>query len=79
MLTPLMLALALSGPVTTPLHAQSASVMPVGAVIRDRSAAVPGEAVREVCYRGAPTGSNVRQDLCRLVPVERVTGRSARR
>lgn len=79
MLTPIMLALALSGPVAAPVHAQSASAMPVGGVVRDRSAVAPGEAAREVCYRGKPTGSNVTQDLCRLVPVERVVARTARR
>lgn len=79
MLTPLILALALLGPVAAPLHARSASSMPVGAVVRDRSAAEPGVATREVCYRGKPTGSNVTQDLCRLIPVEPRTERSARR
>lgn len=79
MLTPLFLSVALSGPVAAPLHVQSASSMPVGALVRDRSAVEPGVATREVCYRGKPTGSNVTQDLCRLVPVEPRTERSARR
>lgn len=73
------LILALSGPVTTPLHAQSASAMPIGHVVRDRSAAAAGEPVREVCYRGKRTGSNVIEDLCRLVPVEVAKPQTARR
>ncbi|MGH7027312.1 hypothetical protein [Brevundimonas sp.] len=77
MLTAALLALALSGPVAAPLHVQSASSMPVGGVVRDRSAGAPGEATREVCHRGKPTGSNVTQDLCRQVPVARATERSA--
>lgn len=79
MLTPLLLALTLSGPVAAPLHAQSASAMPVGGVIRDRAAVGLGETAREICHRGRPTGSNVRQDLCRLVPVERTPAKTARR
>lgn len=71
MLAPLLLILSLSGPVAAPLHVQSASAMPVGGVVRDRSAPAPGEATREVCHRGQRTGSNVTQDLCRLVPAER--------
>lgn len=69
MLVSLILVLNLSGPVAAPVHAQSASAMPVGAVVRDRSAVEPGTTVREVCYRGKPTGSNVTQNLCRMVPV----------
>lgn len=79
MLASLFLALTLSGPVAAPVHAQSASAMPVGHVVPDRSAAAPGQATREVCHRGKRTGSNVRQDLCHLVPAEAATRRSARR
>lgn len=79
MLAPLLLVLTLSGPVAAPLHAQSASVMPVGGVVRDRSAVTPGEATREVCHRGKRTGSNVTQDLCRQVPLEWKPTRTARR
>lgn len=79
MLAPLFLVLTLSGPVAAPLHAQSASAMPVGRVVLDRSAVAPGEPTREVCHRGKRTGSNVTQDLCRLVPVETRDEGSTRR
>ena len=79
MLASLFLALALSGPVAAPVHAQSASAMPVGHVVPDRSAAAPGQATREVCHRGKRTGSNVTQDLCRQVPVKPTSARTARR
>lgn len=79
MLVSLFMVLTLSGPVAAPVHAQSASAMPVGGVVRDRSAPAPSEATREVCYRGKRTGSNVTQDLCRQVPVEPTSARTARR
>lgn len=79
MLASLLMVLTLSGPVAAPVHAQSASSMPVGHVIRDRSAVAPGEAIREVCRRGKPTGSNVTQNLCRIVPAKPATSRTARR
>ena len=79
MLVSLFVVLTLSGPVAAPVHAQSASAMPVGGVVRDRSAPAPGEATREVCYRAKRTGSNVTEDLCRQVPVEPTSARTARR
>lgn len=79
MLISLFMVLTLAGPVAAPVHAQSASAMPVGGVVRDRSAPAPGEATREVCYRGKRTGSNVTQDLCRQVSVKPTSARTARR
>lgn len=78
MLTTLLFSLLLSSSSTTPVHAQSAAAMPVGGVVRDRSAPRPGEEVREECYRGQPTGSNVRQDICRQAAVKRPVERAAR-
>ena len=79
MLPSLFMVLTLSGPVAAPVHAQSASAMPVGRVVQDRTAVAPGEATREICHRGKPTGSNVTQDLCRQVPVKPTSARTARR
>lgn len=79
MLVSLFMVLTLSGPVAAPVHAQSASAMPVGRVVQDRTAVAPGEATREVCQRGRRTGSNVTQDLCRRVPLKPTSARTARR
>ncbi|WP_447910839.1 hypothetical protein [Brevundimonas bullata] len=79
MLVSLFMVLTLSGPVAAPVHAQSASAMPVGRVVQDRTAVAPGEATREVCHRGKRTGSNVTQDLCRRVHVKPTSARTARR
>lgn len=79
MLTPLLFSLLLSSQATTPVHAQSAAAMPVGGVVRDRSATLSGEEMREECYRGQRTGSNVRQDICRQVAVKRPVERAAAR
>ena len=79
MLTPLLFSLVLSSSATTPVHAQSAAAMPVAFPVRDRSAARPGDDVREECDRGQMTGSNIRQDVCRQVRIDRSAERSARR
>lgn len=71
--------LTLYGPVAAPMHAESASRMPVGGVVPNRSAIKPGEQFREVCYRGKRTGSNIIEDLCQLVPVEADKSMTARR
>ncbi|WP_433948643.1 hypothetical protein [Brevundimonas diminuta] len=79
MLTPLLFSLVLSSSAATPVHARSAGAMPVAYPVRDRSAPRPGEEVREECRRGQPTGSNIRQDICRQASVKRSIERAARR
>lgn len=78
MFTPLLFSLILSTSATTPVHAQSAAAMPVGGWVRDRSAPRPGDEVREDCYRGQMTGSNIRQDVCRLANAKRLPKRAIR-
>ena len=78
MFTSLLFSLILSTSTTTPVHAQSSAAMPVGAWVRDRSAPRPGDEVREYCYRGQITGSNIRQDVCRPATAKRLPQRAIR-